>query len=110
MGVCPATVSMYIFWNLVYAFVVGLAYAAFTALALDAMGKGSAATKYNVFASLANFPGWWLGLLLGVVAQKWGARRMLFTEAAFGIAGVIVLAFSVHFVRTQRWTVVPPAG
>jgi MFS family permease len=102
MGICAPTVTMYILWNLVYSFAVGLAYAAFTAFVLEAMGKGSAATKYNVFASLANFPMWWLGLLLGLVAEKWGARRMLFTEAAFGVMGVIVLAFSVRLVRRSK--------
>ena len=102
MGVCPSTVRMYVLWSLVYAFAVGLAFAAFTALVLDAMGRGSAATKYNVFASLANFPLWWLGLLLGVVAEKWDARRMLFTEAAFGVLGVIVLGFSARLVRRSR--------
>ncbi len=96
MGVCPATASMYVAWNLIYSFAVGLSYAAFTALVLDAMGRGSAATKYNVFASLTNFPLWWLGLLLGVVAQKWDARRMLFTEAAFGVAGILVFVLSVR--------------
>jgi hypothetical protein len=90
MGVAPATVANYVVWNFVYAFTVGLAYAAFSALVLDAMGQGSAATKYNVFASLSNFPLWWLGLLLGVAAERWGARRMLFTEAAIGIAGIVV--------------------
>jgi MFS family permease len=102
MAVIPATVSMYVVWNLVYAFAVGLAYAAFTALVLDAMGKGSAATKYNVFASFSNFPLWWLGLLLGVAAERWGARRMLFTEAAFGVVGIVVFAFGVRLVGRSR--------
>ena len=102
MGVSPATVSMYVVWSLVYAFDLGLAYAAFTALVLDVMGGGSAATKYNVYASLSNFPLWWLGLLLGVAADRWGARRMLFTEAAFGVVGVITFAFSVRWVRRSK--------
>jgi MFS transporter, PAT family, beta-lactamase induction signal transducer AmpG len=102
MGVCPATVSMYVVWNLIYAFGVGLAYAAFTALVLDAMGKGSAATKYNVYASLSNFPLWWLGLLLGVAAQRWGPRAMLVIEAALGVVGVIVFAFSARLVRRSK--------
>ena len=96
MGVCPATVTMYVVWSLAYAFTVGLAYAAFTALVLDAMGRGSAATKYNVFASLSNFPLWWLGLLLGFAADRWGARKMLFIEAAFGVASVVVFAIAVR--------------
>src|SRR5678816_2658190 len=66
MALFPATVPMYIIWSLIYSFGVGLAYAAFTAVVLNAIGEGSAATKYNVFASLANFPIWWLGLLLGL--------------------------------------------
>jgi PAT family beta-lactamase induction signal transducer AmpG len=102
MGVCPSTVSMYVVWSLIYAFAVGLAYAAFTALVLDTIGKGSAATKYNVFASLSNFPLWWLGLLLGVAAETSGARAMLFTEAALGVVGVIVFALSVRLVRRSR--------
>jgi PAT family beta-lactamase induction signal transducer AmpG len=102
MGLCPATPSMYLAWNLVYAFTVGLSYAAFTALVLDAMGKGSAATKYNVFASLSNFPLWWLGLLLGVAAERWDARRMLFTEAAFGVIGIVIFAFSVRLVARSK--------
>jgi len=102
MGLSPATASMYIAWNLVYAFAVGLSYAAFTALVLDAMGQGSAATKYNVFASLSNFPLWWLGLLLGVAAERWDARRMLFTEAAFGVAGIVVFALSVRLVARSK--------
>lgn len=102
MGVCPATASMYVAWSLLYAFVVGLCYAAFTALVLDAMGKGSAATKYNVFASLSNFPLWWLGLLLGVAAERWDARRMLFTEAALGVLGVVIFAFSARLVARSK--------
>jgi len=102
MGLCPATASMYVAWSLVYAFAVGLAYAAFTALVLDAMGQGSAATKYNVFASLSNFPLWWLGLLLGVAAEKWDARRMLFTEAAFGVIGIVIFAFSARLVARSK--------
>ena len=99
MAVSPRTVAMYVSWSLVYAFGVGLAYAAFTAVVLDAMGKGSGATKYNVYASLSNFPIWWLGLLLGVAADKLGAGRMLLVEAAMGVVGVLIFAASVARVR-----------
>ena len=78
----------YVVGNLVYAFGVGLAYAAFTAVVLEAIGAQSAATKYTTYASLSNFPIWWLGLVLGSVAQHWGGRNMLFAEAAFGVAAV----------------------
>ena len=70
MGLSPATVTMYIGWNMLYSFAVGLAYSGFTAVVLSAIGSGSAATKYSFFASLSNFPIWWLGLLLGRVADS----------------------------------------
>jgi hypothetical protein len=102
LALCPATVTTYVVGNLAYAFTVGLAFAAFTAIVLESIGSGSAATKYNVFASLSNFPMWWLGLLLGVVAERWGARRMLLTEAAFGVAGVVVFVFTAVAVRRSK--------
>ena len=107
MCLSAQTVDTYVGWNLVYSFVLGLAYAAFTALVLDAIGTGAAATKYNVFASLSNFPLWWLGLLLGVAAQRWGARAMLLTEAAFGFAGVTAFLGGVRLFRAR---VAPPSA
>ena len=50
---------------------IGAAFAAFTAVTLDAIGRGAAATKCNVLASLANFPIWWMGLLLARVAERY---------------------------------------
>ena len=102
MALSPATVTMYIVWSLAYAFGVGLSYAAFTAVVLEAMGKGSGATKYNIYASLSNFPIWWLGLLLGVVAQRYGMRKMLLTEAVLGVLGVLVFAMAVMRVRRSK--------
>lgn len=99
LGLGPATVTAYVVGNLVYAFAVGLAYAAFTAVVLEAIGAGSAATKYNLYASLANFPIWWLGLVLGQVAEKYGPDGMLEAEAALGVVGVGVFAVATWVVR-----------
>ncbi|MBS2027961.1 MAG: MFS transporter [Deltaproteobacteria bacterium] len=88
---------VYAAFNLVYAFGVGLSYAAFTAMVLVALKGTAAATGYNVYASLSNFPIWWLGLLLGWAADpakgaRHGPSTMLLTEAALGVVGVIVFA------------------
>jgi len=88
MAASPATVSMYVIWNMIYALGVGLSYAGFTAMVLVAIGRSAAATGYNVYASLSNFPTWWLGLLLGWTADHHGPRLMLLTEAGLGVAGV----------------------
>ncbi|HEX4797161.1 MAG TPA: hypothetical protein VH370_25435 [Humisphaera sp.] len=90
MAASPHTVSMYVAWNMIYALGVGLSFAAFTAMVLLALGRSAAATAYNVFASLSNFPAWWLGLLLGRTADLHGPRMMLLTEAALGVVGVVV--------------------
>jgi len=90
MALSPSTVSMYVAWNMVYSLGVGLSYAAFTAMVLVAIGRSAAATGYNVFASLSNFPTWWLGLLLGWTADHHGPRMMLITEAGLGVVGVTV--------------------
>jgi PAT family beta-lactamase induction signal transducer AmpG len=102
MAVWPATVHAYIVWNLLYAFGIGLAYSAFTAFVLVSMGAGAAATKYNVFASLSNFPLWWVGLLLGWVADRAGPTSMLLTEAGLGVLSVLVFVVSVYAVRHVR--------
>ena len=83
-------VYLYIGWNLAYSLVVGFAYAAFTALVLNAIGRESAATKYSIYASLSNFPIWWLGLLLGSTADQYGPATMLYTEAAIATLGVVI--------------------
>jgi MFS family permease len=105
MGLAPHGPIAYVVWSMIYALVVGLAFAAFTAVVLDAMGPGSGATKYNIFASLSNFPMWWLGLLLGYVAEKGGSdgpRWMLFMEAALGAAGVFVFVVAARAVSPGR--------
>jgi hypothetical protein len=89
MAAAPLDVASYVVGNLTYAFAVGLAYATWTAAVFHAMGARSAATKYTIFASLSNFPNWWLGLLLGVVADDHGPLAMLVVEGAIGVAVMI---------------------
>jgi hypothetical protein len=110
MAITPATVAMYVTWNLLYSLVVGLGYAAFTALVLDAMSPGSAATKYNLFASLSNFPAWWVGLLLARVADRHGVRAMLYTEAALGCAGVAVFLVATQLLKVPPSAPAPELG
>lgn len=102
MAVSPMTIAMFIGWSMVYNFSVGLAYTAFTATVLNAMGQGSAATKYNLYASLSNFPIWWLGLLLAWVADNHGPTEMLWTEAGLGVLGVGVFVVATRVVGNSK--------
>jgi MFS family permease len=89
MAAAPRSESMYVFFTLLYAFITGLTFAGFTAFVLEAMGKGAAATKYNVYASLSNTPIYYMTRIDGWAHGRWGAGGMLKTEAAFGAAGLV---------------------
>jgi PAT family beta-lactamase induction signal transducer AmpG len=90
MALSPRTEAMYIAYVMLYAFMSGLTYAAFSAVVLEAMGLGAAATKYNLFASLSNMPIAYMTLLDGWAHTRWGAGTMLWAEAATCVAGVLV--------------------
>jgi PAT family beta-lactamase induction signal transducer AmpG len=110
MAIMPFTPGNFIGFNLGYAFVTGLAYASFTGFVLEAVGKGAAATKYTALASLSNSPIAYMGLVLAASYARFaesgggehGARFMLYTEAIFGVLGIVVLAIVVAIVRPRR--------
>ena len=90
MVVAPATVTTFVAISMVYAFWVGVVYAAYSAVVLDSIGTTAPATKCSMMASIANFPIWWLGLLLGWMSDRYGPAAMLETEAALSAVGVII--------------------
>lgn len=90
MALLPRTQLMFVLWSTTYAFVTGFTYAAFSAFVLEAIGKGAAATKYSVLASLSNFPIYYMTNLDGWAHDRWGSTGMLFTEATLGIIGAMV--------------------
>ncbi len=90
MAIAPQTESMYVLFTLLYAFITGLTYAGFTAFVLEAMGKGAAATKYSLFASLSNMPIAYMTAINGWAYQQWGSVGMLYTEASIGMIGLVV--------------------
>ncbi len=96
MALCPRSSDQYIFWTSLYAFVVGLCYAAYCAVVLEAIGKTAAATKFSFLSSVSNFPIMMMTLVDGRANDRWGSSGMLWTEAWCGVAGIaIFLAFAV---------------
>ena len=90
MALAPRTEQMYVVFTLIYAFIQGLTYAGFTAVVLETIGLGAAATKYNVYASLSNMPIAYMTLVDGWAHTRWGAAGLLDVEAAIGVVGIIV--------------------
>lgn len=101
MALSPRTEFMYIAYVLLYAFISGLTYAAFSAVVLEAMGLGAAATKYNLFASLSNMPIAYITLVDGWAHTRWGASTMLCAEAAVGVAAIGVFMIAAVIARNK---------
>lgn len=101
MAYCPKTELMYIIWTSVYALSMGLSYAACSAFILEAIGKGAAATKYNIYASLSNAPVYLMIFIEGWAHSRWGSTGMLNIEAAFGVLAII-LFLTVQMIMKER--------
>jgi len=82
-----------------YAVAAGFAYAVFTAMVLDILGrrKHAAASGYAVLNSAGNLPIVYMTWLDGLGYQQWGARGLMATDAAanggFGILLLFVAVF-----------------
>lgn len=90
MGMAPRHEASFIVFATAYAFVQGLAYAGFSALVLEAIGRGAAATKYSLLASLSNMPIAWVTLVDGWAYEHHGPAALPLADAATGLAGLIV--------------------
>lgn len=91
MALMPKDTATYVIWVFGYQFAIGLCYATFTGFVLDVIGKGAAATKYNLLASLANIPITLMGRWDGRIAEGHGHSAMLWFDGAMGVAGAVVL-------------------
>jgi PAT family beta-lactamase induction signal transducer AmpG len=105
MALCPRTSNQYIFWTSAYAFVVGLCYAAYCAVVLEAIGQTAAATKFSFLSAVSNSPIMLMTFVDGWVQGRWGTNGMLWTEAAVGGAGILVFA---AMAGATRRAVAPP--
>ncbi len=100
MAIAPRTPEMFVVFTCTYAFVTGFCYAAFTAVTLETIGKGAAATKYNLLACLSNMPITYMTLIEGHAHKRWGSGGMLLTEAALGVAAIVL--FGAIALATRR--------
>jgi MFS family permease len=101
MAAVPRTPDMFVLFTLTYAFITGLAYAGFSAVVLEAIGQGAAATKYSLFASLSNMPIVYMTVINGWAHTRWGAGGMLLTEAGMGVLGLGVFVVVAVLVRKR---------
>jgi PAT family beta-lactamase induction signal transducer AmpG len=101
MALTPHTPAAYTVFALAYTATNGMAYAGFSALTLETIGKGAAATKYNLMACFSNLPILYLALIEGWVQTRWGSAAMLTSEAVMVAVGLAIFA-AVAAATTRR--------
>lgn len=102
MAFTPRNEASFVLHALLYAFTQGLTYAGFSAVVLEAIGKGAAATKYNLLASLSNMPIAWVTLVDGWAFEHHGPPALLLADAATGVAGLLVFGLVAVWVGRRR--------
>jgi len=90
MAAAPRTSFQYSSWVLLYAVSVGMANASFSALVLNAIGRGAASTKYAIMSSIGNVPVVYMTALDGWAYDRWHASGMLNFEAWVSMAFVVL--------------------
>ncbi len=102
MALAPKNPTTYAIFTLAYQAGGGIAYGTFTGFVLDVIGKGAAATKYNLLASLSNIPILYMTKVDGWASTEYGPLNMLFVDAGSEIAGIAVFVLVLLIVRPGK--------
>ena len=89
MALFPRTASDYVIFTLLYAFMSGVCFAGFSAVTLETIGHGAAATKYNVFAGLSNIGIGYLTGTEGLAYSRWGSHGLLYADGAAAVVSAV---------------------
>ena len=90
MAYAPRTPAMFVGFTLLYTLMNGLCTAAGVTFIMEAIGQGAAATKFNIFVSLSNAPGYLMTFALGYAYTRFGSVGMLNTEFIFGVGSLVL--------------------
>jgi PAT family beta-lactamase induction signal transducer AmpG len=93
LGLGPLRPSTYYVGVTLYLFTVGAAYAMFTAVVLEFLGRSgkSGSGRYSIINSLGNVPVAYMTFMDGWGDKTWGARGLSGTEGVMGAVGAVVL-------------------
>jgi MFS transporter, PAT family, beta-lactamase induction signal transducer AmpG len=102
MAVAPRAPGTFMVGVLAYALFNGMAYAAFSAVVLLAIGRGAASTKYATLSSLGNLPVVYMTTFDGWVHDRFGTAWMLHGEALVAIVCVGLALFVLWKINTTQ--------
>ena len=99
MAVLPRTPTVFTVFVMLYMAAVGMGYTGYAAIVLQAIGKKSAATNWNLMAALSNIPIAVMSTFDGWVHDKYGTNAMLLGELA--LPALTILAFGALVLLTR---------
>jgi len=102
MAVAPRTPNAFTIGVLAYALTCGMAYAAFSAIILLAIGRGAASTKYATLSSLGNLPVVYMTASDGWVHDRFGTAWMLHSEALIAIVCIVIAIAVLRWINPPR--------
>ncbi|MEO5717977.1 MAG: MFS transporter [Chthoniobacterales bacterium] len=102
LAVAARTTNFFAAGVLLYAFFSGVAYAAFSAIVLVAIGRGAASTKYALLSSFGNIPVIYMTSFNSWTHDRYGTAGMLWLEAVAGIGCVALGLAAVARLRGRR--------
>jgi len=76
---------------------------------LEAIGGGAAATKYNVFACLANMPTAYLAAIEGWARTHHGVNAFLYVDFAAPIVGALIYGAAVAWTPDRSARTLKPS-
>ncbi len=103
----PRTPQMWIAASLAYNALLAACYSAYSAVVLEVIGKGAAATKFNLMASVGNVPVTIMPLVDGALHDRLGTNAMFYGEAALSVAAALLFGLVVLAWRPRKAVVAP---
>lgn len=102
MALAPRTPGSFTVGVLAYALFCGMAYAAFSAVVLLAIGRGAASTKYATLSSLGNLPVVYMTASNGWIHDRFGTAWMLHWEALVAIVCIALALVVLRWINPPR--------
>ena len=102
MAVTARTPNAFSVGVLAYALTCGMAYAAFSAIVLLAIGRGAASTKYATLSSLGNLPVVYMTASDGWVHDRFGTAWTLHSEALIAIICIVLALAVLRWINPPR--------
>ncbi|HEY4031915.1 MAG TPA: MFS transporter [Caulobacteraceae bacterium] len=86
----PRSIGVWVGASVLYQALLGASYAAYSAVVLEVIGRGAAATKFNLMASVANVPVTFMPVVDGVLHDRHGTNAMFYGEAGLAVAAAVL--------------------